>query len=54
MTVVARIAAFAAALVAVFAIAVWVGGTFGPNPDISVPHPTVTSGQQPSHDGHVR
>ena len=38
VTVIAKVAAFAAVLVAVFAISVWVGGTFGPHPDIAVPH----------------
>lgn len=49
MTVAARIAAFAAVLVAVFAISVWVGGTFGPNPDVAVPHPQPTSEHPPAH-----
>lgn len=54
MTVLARIAAFAAALVAVFVISVWVGGTFGPNPDIAVPHPSVTSEHPTAPEGHGR
>ena len=49
MTVIAKVAAFAAVLVAVFAISVWVGGTFGPHPDIAVPHPPSTSDHLPSH-----
>ena len=49
MPVIGKIAAFAAVLVAVFAISVWAGGTFGPNPDIAVPHPPSTSDHLPSH-----
>lgn len=49
VTVAARIAAFAAVLVAVFAISMWVGGTFGPNPDVAVPHPQPTSEHPPAH-----
>ena len=51
MTVIAKVAASAAVLVAVFAISVWVGGTFGPHPDIAVPHPPSTSEHLPSHGG---
>ena len=51
MPVIGKIAAFAAVLVAVFAISVWAGGTFGPNPDITVPHPPSTSAHLPSHGG---
>lgn len=51
MTVVQRIAVFAAVLVAVFAIAFWVGGTFGPNPDLVVPHPDTTVEHQSTHGG---
>ena len=40
MTAPARIAAFVAMLLVVFAASLWVGNTFGPDPDITVPHPT--------------
>ncbi len=42
MTAPAKIAAFAAMLVVVFAASLWVGATFGPNPDIAVPHPSTS------------
>lgn len=54
VTVVARIAVFAAVLVGVFVISVWLGDTFGPNPDIAVPHPPSTSEHLPSHGGAGR
>lgn len=49
MNVVTRIAVFAAALVAVFAVSAWVGGTFGPEPDSPVPHSPSTSEHLPAH-----
>lgn len=48
MNVVSRIAVFAALLVGVFAISVWVGGTFGPDPG-SVPHAPSTNQHLPTH-----
>ena len=49
VNVVTRIAMFAAALVAVFAVSAWVGGTFGPEPDSPVPHSPSTSEHLPAH-----
>ncbi|WP_370330838.1 hypothetical protein [Mycolicibacterium hippocampi] len=49
MNVFTRIAAFAAALVAVFAVSAWVGGTFGPEPDSPVSHSPSTSEHLPAH-----
>jgi hypothetical protein len=40
VTAPAKIAAFVAMLVVVFAVSLWVGNTFGPNPEIAVHHPT--------------
>lgn len=51
MTVPAKIAAFIAMLVVVFAVSLWVGTAFGPNPDIAVPDPT-TSEHVNQHGGH--
>jgi hypothetical protein len=47
----AKIAAFVAMLVVVFAASMWVGTAFGPNPDIAIPHP-VTSEHPDGHGGH--
>jgi hypothetical protein len=49
VTAPAKIAAFVAMLVVVFAASLWVGNSFGPNPDIAVPH-QVTS-EHPHHGG---
>ena len=38
MTVAMRIGAFTALLVAAFLVSLWVGHTFGPSPDVAVPH----------------
>ncbi|MDG4666270.1 hypothetical protein [Mycobacterium sp. 236(2023)] len=40
MTAPAKIAAFVALLVVVFAASLWVGNAVGPGPDVAVPHPT--------------
>ncbi len=53
MNVASRIAAFAATLVAVFAVSVWVGHTYGPTSDFAVPPPPATS-EHPAHDGNGR
>ncbi|MGE2836319.1 hypothetical protein [Mycobacterium sp. SMC-4] len=39
MTAPVRVAAFAAALVAVFVVALWVGQAFGPEPAAPAPQP---------------
>lgn len=49
MTVPVRLAAFAATLVAVFVVALWVGQAFGPEPTAPAPHPT--TGQHPHPAG---
>jgi hypothetical protein len=54
MTVPPRIAVFAAVLAGVFVISFWVGHTYGPNPDIAVPHSEPTSGQPPPHGSAER
>lgn len=51
MTAPAKIAAFVAMLVVVFAASLWVGAMFGPNPDIAVPDPA-TSEHVDQHGGH--
>ena len=51
MTAPIRIAAFIAMLAVVFAAALWVGATFGPNPDIAVPHPATAEHHDPD-GGH--
>lgn len=38
----AKIAAFVAVLVVVFAASLWVGNAFGPKPDITGPHPATS------------
>jgi hypothetical protein len=45
VTAPAKIAAFVATLVVVFAASLWVGNTFGPNPDTAVPH--AATGEHP-------
>ncbi|WP_165606809.1 hypothetical protein [Mycolicibacterium iranicum] len=47
MSAPAKIAAFVAMLVVVFAGAVWAGSLFGPGPDVTVPHPTTTEHPHP-------
>ncbi|MFB1297635.1 hypothetical protein ACAG24_019150 [Mycobacterium sp. pW049] len=51
MTAPAKIAAFAAMLVVVFAIALWAGRVVGPNPDVAVPHPGTSEHLHPPSDG---
>ena len=48
----AKIAAFITMLVVVFAVSLWVGAAFGPNPDIAVPHPA--TGEHQNRDGGHR
>ncbi|BBX15404.1 hypothetical protein [Mycolicibacterium duvalii] len=48
MSVAARITAFAATLVAVFVIALWMGQAFGPEPTTSGPQPSTGQHTHPS------
>ena len=49
-----KFAAFAVALVVVFALAVWVGKTVGPTNDVAVPHaPELPGGLQATQDGYT-
>ncbi|UXA16791.1 hypothetical protein [Mycobacterium sp. SMC-4] len=50
MTVATRIAAFAATLVAVFVIALWVGQTVGPQPATPGPQPSIGHHHPPGGD----
>lgn len=51
MTAPAKIAAFVAMLVVVFAAALWLGSLFGPNPDVAVPHPATSEHPHPPREG---
>lgn len=49
MTAPTKIAVFIAMLAVVFVASLWVGNTFGPNPDIAVHHPATS--HHPHPDG---
>ena len=51
MTAPAKIAAFVAMLVVVFATALWAGSLFGPSPDVTVPHPATSEHPHPPLGG---